>query len=190
MRLRITEKQQELWIETESVAKAPGHVFFERQNGPLAEAGFDGFAQDRAEPYYASSGRPGIPPGVYFRMLCCRPQFRKATHQTLRHPHRWTNKLGEVKPAVLAIVVAHSRRRANRCNGTAASAWTGVSLTCARQAMIAERDFAANLARRRPFRLRSKHFTPSSASFRDRGTLRLHPLDSSRQTTPSQCQNS
>ena len=68
MRLRITEKHQELWIETESVAKAPGHVSYERLNGLLVEAGFDGFVEDRVEPYYASSGRPGIPPGVYFRM--------------------------------------------------------------------------------------------------------------------------
>lgn len=69
LRRRITETQQELWIETGSVAKAPGHVFYERLNGLLAEAGFDGFVEDLVEPYYAQSGRPGIPPGVYFRML-------------------------------------------------------------------------------------------------------------------------
>ena len=41
---------------------------YERLNELLAEAGFDSFAQDRVEPYYASIGRPGIPPGVYFWM--------------------------------------------------------------------------------------------------------------------------
>ena len=58
-----------MWIETGSVAKAPGHVFYERLNRLLADSGFDRFVEDLVEPYYASHGRPGIPPGVYFRML-------------------------------------------------------------------------------------------------------------------------
>ena len=43
LRRRNTEKQRELWIETGSVAKAPGHVFYERLNGLLADSGFDRF---------------------------------------------------------------------------------------------------------------------------------------------------
>ena len=69
LRRRNTEKQRELWIETGSVAKARGHVFYERLNGLLADSGFDRFVEDLVEPYYASNGRPGIAPGVYFRML-------------------------------------------------------------------------------------------------------------------------
>lgn len=69
LRRRESAKQQELWVPTESVAKAPGHVFYERLNRLLDEAGFDRFVEELVEPYYASSGRPGIPPGVYFRML-------------------------------------------------------------------------------------------------------------------------
>ena len=69
LRRRNTEKQRELWIEMGSVAKARGHVFYERLNGLLREAGFDRFVEELVEPYYARSGRPGIPPGVYFRML-------------------------------------------------------------------------------------------------------------------------
>lgn len=69
LRRRNTEKQRELWIETGSVAKSPGHVFYERLNGLLADSGFDRFVEDLVEPYYASNGRPGIAPGVYFRML-------------------------------------------------------------------------------------------------------------------------
>ena len=34
LRRRNSEKQQEFWIETVSVVKAPGHVFYERLNGP------------------------------------------------------------------------------------------------------------------------------------------------------------
>ena len=69
LRRRNSERQQELWIETGAVAKAPGHVFYERLNGLLADSGFDRFVEELVEPYYASQGRPGIPPGVYFRML-------------------------------------------------------------------------------------------------------------------------
>jgi len=35
----------------------------------LAEAGFDRWVEERCRPYYAERGRPGIPPGVYFRLL-------------------------------------------------------------------------------------------------------------------------
>ena len=69
LRRRRSEAQQELWITTESVAKAPGHVFYERLNGLLNDAGFDRFVEDLVAPYYAAGGRPGVPPGVYFRML-------------------------------------------------------------------------------------------------------------------------
>ena len=69
LRRRESAKQQELWVPTESVAKAPGHVFYERLNRLLDEAGFDRFVEELVKPYYASHGRPGVPPGVYFRML-------------------------------------------------------------------------------------------------------------------------
>lgn len=69
LRRRNTENQQDFWVATGAVAKSPGHVFYERLNGLLREAGFDLFVEELVEPYYARSGRPGIPPGVYFRML-------------------------------------------------------------------------------------------------------------------------
>ena len=56
-------------MATGSIAKAPGHVFHERLNALLREAGFDRFVEDLVAPYYASGGRPGSAPGVYFRML-------------------------------------------------------------------------------------------------------------------------
>ena len=69
MSRRASEEQQEFWVARDRVAQAPGHVFYERLNRLLADAGFDRFVEDLAEPYYASGGRPGIAPGVYFRML-------------------------------------------------------------------------------------------------------------------------
>jgi IS5 family transposase len=63
-------EQQEAWIATTDLPKSPGHVFYEKLNEVLAEAGFDKFVEQLCRPYYAEKmGRPGIPPGVYFRMV-------------------------------------------------------------------------------------------------------------------------
>jgi transposase len=66
---RAESRQQEFWVATESLAGAPRHVFYDRLNGLLAEAGFDRFVESLCEAYYNEGGRPSIPPGVYFRML-------------------------------------------------------------------------------------------------------------------------
>lgn len=67
---RKRERQQELWLATSDIARAPRHVFYERLGAVLAEAGFDEFIEKLCEEYYADEiGRPGIPPGIYFRML-------------------------------------------------------------------------------------------------------------------------
>jgi transposase len=51
------------------VAKGPGHPFYGRLNEVFSEWDFDGFVEGLCERFYAREGRPGIPPGVYFRML-------------------------------------------------------------------------------------------------------------------------
>jgi hypothetical protein len=57
-------------IATADLAPAPAHPFYQRLNHLLQEAGFDSFVEGLCRPYYAAGvGRPGIPPGVYFRML-------------------------------------------------------------------------------------------------------------------------
>ena len=92
---RGTEQQGQLWIPTDQVAKGPGHPFYRKRNevlaagrevdgdseshgGPNAPGNreprggrvrFDRFVEDLCRPFYAEAGRPGIPPGVYFRML-------------------------------------------------------------------------------------------------------------------------
>ena len=66
---RPDSRQQELFIATAELACAPGHAFYERLGKLLAAAEFDGWAEDECRPYYAAGGRPGIPPGTYFRML-------------------------------------------------------------------------------------------------------------------------
>jgi transposase len=67
---RRKREQQELLVATTSLPQSPGHPFYEKLNGLLAEAKFDEYVEELCRPYYADGvGRPGIPPGVYFRML-------------------------------------------------------------------------------------------------------------------------
>lgn len=67
---RATERQADLFLAAEQLPRSPGHVFYQKLNSLLAEAGFDLWVEELCEPYYAQEvGRPGIPPGTYFRML-------------------------------------------------------------------------------------------------------------------------
>ena len=61
--------QDSLFIPTASLARSASHTFYERLNGVLTKAGFDDFAEGLCASYYVEGkGRPGIPPGTYFRM--------------------------------------------------------------------------------------------------------------------------
>src|SRR5690606_33553773 len=63
-------RQQDFWIATTELPRSEGHVFYRQLNTLLREAGFDETVETLCEPYYHDSmGRPGIPPGTYFRML-------------------------------------------------------------------------------------------------------------------------
>ena len=66
---RRKPKQDELFIPTVKLAVSPGHPFYAKLNEVLAEAGFDEFVEKLCAPHYKEGGRPGIPPGVYFRMV-------------------------------------------------------------------------------------------------------------------------
>ncbi len=67
--LRKSERQAEMWIAAGDLPRSRGHVFYQKLNELLAENGFDAWVEDLCRPHYADKGRPGIPPGVYFRML-------------------------------------------------------------------------------------------------------------------------
>jgi transposase len=56
-------------IAVQDLPPPPAHPFYQRLNALLEEAAFDPFVEDLCRPYYATFGRPGIPPGIYFRML-------------------------------------------------------------------------------------------------------------------------
>jgi transposase len=69
---RGRERQGEFWIASEALASTPRHIFYDKLNSLLDEAGFDRFVEGLCEPFYADGsrgGRPSIPPGRYFRML-------------------------------------------------------------------------------------------------------------------------
>jgi len=60
----------DLVIALKDLPPPPAHPFYERLNTLLDAAGFESFVEDLCRPYYAEGfGRPGVPPGVYFRML-------------------------------------------------------------------------------------------------------------------------
>jgi len=49
---------------------AASHPFYRRLNQLLREHGFDDFAEAQCATFYAETmGRPGLPPGIYFRLL-------------------------------------------------------------------------------------------------------------------------
>jgi transposase len=64
------EVQETLWVATTQISEGPGHPFYRKFNAKLQEHGFDAFVEERCQRFYAADlGRPGIAPGVYFRML-------------------------------------------------------------------------------------------------------------------------
>ena len=69
-RKKDREKQQDLWVASSEIVRAPGHVFYERLNAVLEAEKFDQRIETICRKYYkSSSGRPSISPGTYFRML-------------------------------------------------------------------------------------------------------------------------
>lgn len=62
------EQQQEFWVPTDVLTKSPGHPFYSKLNELLKAGGFDAYVESLCAEYYKDGGRPGIPPGVYFRM--------------------------------------------------------------------------------------------------------------------------
>ena len=67
---RKAERQEELWLSAGEIARGPGSPFYAKLNEVLGRAGFDRWAEERCREFYAERvGRPGVPPGVYFRML-------------------------------------------------------------------------------------------------------------------------
>jgi len=67
---RKDQSQSSMWVSTQDLAKSSGHPFYKKLNEILKQHDFDPHAESKCAKFYAEKvGRPGIPPGVYFRML-------------------------------------------------------------------------------------------------------------------------
>jgi hypothetical protein len=67
---RTRERQPAMWVTTTELPTAASHPFYRRLNQLLSEHGFDEFVEAQCAEFYAQTiGRPGLPPGIYFRLL-------------------------------------------------------------------------------------------------------------------------
>ena len=59
-----------MWVATEDLPRSAAHPFYRRLNRVLDDAQFDVFVEGACATFYAPvMGRPGLPPGRYFRLL-------------------------------------------------------------------------------------------------------------------------
>ena len=66
---RPEARQHDIFVAASEI-RAGGSPFYRGLDRLLRENGFDGFAEEACREFYAGNrGRPGVPPGVYFRML-------------------------------------------------------------------------------------------------------------------------
>jgi transposase len=59
-----------MWVSTQDLPRSAAHPFYTRLNQILDKHDFDGRVEDLCQRFYAEDvGRPGLPPGRYFRLL-------------------------------------------------------------------------------------------------------------------------
>ena len=67
---RPRDRQATMWVPTTELPTSASHPFYARLNQLLHDSGFDDFAEARCAAFYAATmGRPGLAPGIYFRLL-------------------------------------------------------------------------------------------------------------------------
>ena len=63
-------RQEGLWTPTAALPVCASHPFYQRLNQILDEKKFDEYVETICEDFYAGEvGRPGLAPGMYFRLL-------------------------------------------------------------------------------------------------------------------------
>ncbi len=63
-------RQEGLWTPTAALPVSASHPFYQRLNELLDEKKFDEYVEGLCEQFYADEvGRPGLTPGIYFRLL-------------------------------------------------------------------------------------------------------------------------
>jgi transposase len=69
-RRRKRVRQEGLWTPTAALPVGASHPFYQRLNQILDEKKFDEYVEDLCQRFYADEvGRPGLAPGIYFRLL-------------------------------------------------------------------------------------------------------------------------
>jgi len=58
-----------MWVATQDLRRSAAHPFYARLNQILDQHAFDRYVERLCERFYADDGRPGLPPGRYFRLL-------------------------------------------------------------------------------------------------------------------------
>src|SRR5215831_3845063 len=66
---RRREKQTSMWVATSDLPRSATHPFYTRLNQMLEQDNFDRYVEGLCRRFYADDGRPGLPPGRYFRLL-------------------------------------------------------------------------------------------------------------------------
>ena len=66
---RQRQKQTSMWVATHDLPRSAAHPFYTRLNQMLDRHDFDGYVEGLCQRFYADEGRPGLPPGWYFRLL-------------------------------------------------------------------------------------------------------------------------
>ncbi len=67
---RRRAKQTSMWVATQDLPRSAAHPFYTRLNQILDGADFDTYVEALCQRFYADEvGRPGLPPGRYFRIL-------------------------------------------------------------------------------------------------------------------------
>ena len=67
---RARDRQPTMWIATTDLPTSASHPFYARVNRLFAEHAFDDFVEAQCGRFYAQRmGRPGLAPGIYFRLL-------------------------------------------------------------------------------------------------------------------------
>jgi transposase len=61
--------QASLWVATPDLPRSAAQPFYTRLNQILDQHDFDGYVEGLCQRFYADHGRPGLPPGRYFRLL-------------------------------------------------------------------------------------------------------------------------
>ena len=61
------DRMASMWVATEDLPRSAAHPFYARLNQILDQHDFDGFVERLCDRFYTEEGRPGLPPGRYFR---------------------------------------------------------------------------------------------------------------------------